>query len=57
MRKLTSRKFLFTLGTVLIALGSALKGEIEFGQAIIAIVVAVLGYLGVEGAIDYARER
>ena len=46
-----------TLGAVLVATGTALTGEVDWTQALIAIVVAVLGYIGVEGAADYARAK
>ncbi len=50
--KFTSRKFLLTLGAVLVAVGSALNGEITWSQTVWASVTAVLGYVGIEGARD-----
>lgn len=50
--KFTSRKFLLTVGATLVAVGSALGGEISWSQAIWATVTAVLGYVGIEGARD-----
>ncbi|MHA1329996.1 MAG: hypothetical protein ACTSR2_02855 [Candidatus Hodarchaeales archaeon] len=55
MNPFKSKKFNAFLGGVLIALGSALTGQIEWGKAIIDIVILVLGYVGVEGAVDVAR--
>lgn len=50
--KLKSRKFQLALGAVLISLGSALSGQLDWGQAINAIIAVVLGYNVVEGARD-----
>jgi len=50
--KYKSRKFQLAVSAVLIALGSAIGGQIEWSQAITAIVFAVLGYIGVEGIAD-----
>jgi len=36
----------------MVAIGSALTGEMQWGQAVWACVVAVLGYVGVEGVRD-----
>ena len=47
--KLKSRKFQLALGAVLISLGSALSGQLDWGQAINAIIAVVLGYNVVEG--------
>ena len=57
IKKFSSRKFLLTLGAVLTALGAALSGQIEWTQAITAVVIAILGYVGVEGAADYERAK
>ena len=50
--KFTSRKFLLTLGAVMVAVGSALSGEITWSQTVWATVTAVLGYVGIEGVRD-----
>jgi len=55
--KLKSRKFLALVGGVLIAIGTALTGEIAWSQSINAIIILVVGYLGVEGAIDFVRVK
>ena len=55
--KLKSRKFQALIGGILIALGSALGEKIGFSQAIIAIVTLIIGYFGIEGAVDIARAR
>jgi len=57
MNALKSKKFQAFLGGILIALGSALAGKLSWNQAIISIVVLVLGYLGIEGSVDIARAR
>ncbi|OPZ83917.1 MAG: hypothetical protein BWY76_02066 [bacterium ADurb.Bin429] len=50
--KFTSRKFLLTLGVVMVAVGGALTGEITWSQTVWATVTAVLGYVGIEGVRD-----
>ena len=50
--RIKSRKFLSMVGAVLIACGSALAGQIEWSQAVWAVLLAVLGYMGVEGIAD-----
>ena len=50
--KITSRKFLLTVGAVCTALGGALSGQLPWTQAVWGIIVAVLGYTGIEGARD-----
>ena len=50
--RFTSRKFLLTVGAVLVAVGSALHGDTTWSQAVWATVAAVLGYVGIEGARD-----
>ena len=52
MNKYASRKFLLALAAEIAIIAAALGGEITWSQAIIAIVTAALGYLGVEGAAD-----
>jgi hypothetical protein len=52
MKKFTSRKFLVTLGTVMVAAGGAISGQTEWGHALLAIVPVVLAYLGIQGAAD-----
>ena len=54
-QRLTSRKFLLTLGAILTALGAGFSGQMDWAQVILAIVVSVLGYIGIEGAADIAR--
>jgi len=55
--RLKSRKFLSMVGAVLIALGSAISGAIEWSQAVTTVILAVLAYIGVEGAIDYKTAK
>jgi ABC-type protease/lipase transport system fused ATPase/permease subunit len=50
--KFTSRKFLLTLGAILGIIGAALTGEITWAQAVWPIILAVLGYVGIEGVAD-----
>ena len=57
MDALKSKKFQAFLGGVLIALGSALSGKLGWNQAIVSIVILVLGYLGIEGSVDIARAK
>lgn len=52
LEKLKSRKFLLTLGAVMVAVGSALTGDTAWSQAVWAVIVAVLGYVGIEGIRD-----
>ena len=55
--KLQSRKFQLAIGSILMSLGGALSGQMDWTQAIIAIVVTSLAYMGVEGAVDVAYAR
>ena len=56
-QRLTSRKFLLTLGAILTALGAGFSGQMDWAQVILAIVVSVLGYIGIEGAADVERAK
>lgn len=55
--KLKSRKFQAFLGGILVAIGSMLTGELSVLNGVIAIVVLALGYMGIEGAVDYAKAK
>lgn len=55
--KLKSRKFQAFLGGVLIALGSMLTGELSMMNGVMAVVVLVLGYMGIQGAVDYRNNK
>ena len=57
LSKVKSRKFQLTLGALLSILGTALMGQIEWKEAITAIVTTVLGYIAVQGAVDYQVAR
>ena len=57
LSKLKSRKFQLTLASIFATLGAAFAGEISWEKAIMAIVIAVMSYLTVEGAVDYARAK
>ena len=54
-KKFASRKFQALIGGILIAFGSALANKMGWDQSIISIVVLIMSYFGVEGAIDVAR--
>lgn len=54
---LKSKKFKAFLGGVLVALGSALAGKVGWDSAMISIVVLVLAYLGIQGALDIAKAK
>jgi Na+/H+ antiporter NhaC len=54
--RFTSRKFMLVLGAVLVALGSALSGQIEWYKAIDTIMTSVIAYLVAEGGTDVVRE-
>jgi len=56
-QRLTSRKFLLTLGAILSSFGAAFAGEITWFQAIIAITISTMGYVGVEGYADAERVK
>lgn len=45
------------IGSILVTLGSAMQGQISWGTAILGIISVALVYMGVEGAIDEAREK
>lgn len=51
-QKLGSRKFLLTAGAFIVCVTMAANGEITWAQAIYTLVPLVLGYLGIEGALD-----
>lgn len=55
--KLKSRKFQMSIGSIFVTMGAALQGEIRWDSAILAIVAVAIAYIGVEGAIDHAREK
>lgn len=55
--KFKSRKFLAMIGAVLAAVGTALTGQVEWSTALTTILIAVMGYVGIEGAIDYKTAR
>jgi len=57
IQRLTSRKFLLTLGAILTALGAGFSGQMDWAQVILAIVVSALGYIGIEGAADVERAK
>lgn len=57
MERLKSRKFLLTLSAMLTSLAAALAGEIIWRDAIVAIVGAVMAYVGGEAYVDGQRER
>lgn len=50
---LKSKKFKAFLGGMLIILGGMITGKMEIAQGIIAMIPLILGYIGVQGAIDY----
>lgn len=55
MNKLYSRKLWLVVGVAVTALCSAAAGQESWQQAIWQTVSAVLGYLGVQGAIDFKK--
>lgn len=57
LKKIQSRKFQLALGAVLVAIGAALQGQIDWDIAMRAIVSVVLIYNGVEGGLDAIRAK
>jgi len=57
MKFLGDKKLRAVLGGILIALGSALAEKIGWGQAVISVVVLILGYLGIETGTEIARMK
>lgn len=57
LKKIQSRKFQLALGAILTSIGMALQGQLDWTQAIVAIVITALAYMGVEGAIDVAYAK
>lgn len=55
MQKLLSRKLWIALAGVLAILASALGGQVAWSDAIHQLLIIVLGYLGVQGAIDLSQ--
>ncbi|HEC65359.1 hypothetical protein LCGC14_1296030 [marine sediment metagenome] len=53
IRRFTSRKFLIALGGILTAIGAGLTGVVQWYEALSTIMFIVLGYLGVQGMVDY----
>jgi hypothetical protein len=51
--RLTSRKFLIAVASVIGVLAAANTGQVDNGDALVAIIAVVLGYLGVQGFADY----
>ncbi|MHB9023473.1 MAG: hypothetical protein ACYC7E_04780 [Armatimonadota bacterium] len=52
MAKLTSRKLWLAIAGVLAIIVSALAGQVAWSDALHQLLILVLGYLGVQGAID-----
>lgn len=55
MQKLFSRKLWIALAGVLAIIASALGGQVGWPDALHQLLVIVLGYLGVQGAIDLSQ--
>lgn len=57
VQKISSRKFLFTLGAVLVALGLFLQGQLDAVGLVTTLTTLVVGYNVAEATVDAARER
>ena len=55
MQKLMSRKLWIALAGVLAIIASALGGQVAWPQAMHQLLIIVLGYLGIQGAIDLSQ--
>jgi len=55
MQKLLSRKLWIALAGVLAIIASALGGQVGWSEALHQVLIIVLGYLGVQGAIDLSQ--
>lgn len=55
MQKLLSRKLWIALAGVLAIIASALGGQVAWPDAIHQLLMLVLGYLGVQGAVDLTQ--